>query len=563
MVIDLGLREVGVKSDRRRLAGRLALSFAALYPLLFVSLVVRCVSGGGSWLAVVSSLAWMGGAVALAWRAARRGPVLVVRITADRRHGALPKVLRRVRTLLEPGEQVLGDGIGRASGTKQRRDGLRLVVATDRRLVITNWAPASEDFVLIDAPYAEVARVDFAWQRVRRTGVLRLTVAGATHAIAMAPANLLSIVDALAAHGVRPDDPVALAEAQRAWDERRRAATRPGPRRLDRAAMTTRAFDRGLWLFAGAAAVMFYMNPFGVGIGGTRNGAVLFALVPVLGAVCGRVSGTRSSLAYLAPLNLLIVPAFFFADAGDVVIFMIMLSALGGLGLWAGSSVRHGAAGRAAARPSPRTLSGARLVRLSAATLAVAVGLVAVAGAAGVPLSNLRLAIYEKSAKHVPVDGRSNLTGGAASISYTPVPGLRELITDEYWGGGPNDGARWELRSSYRKGYNVVSLAHYVFAPALDDPAAITAFLADKDREHARLAGAPVHHTERVVDGRRGYVWQHRDRHGHWYFAAWFPQPVHTVRVECIAYEEITTFRLLCGEAMRSLTFHSSVAMTR
>ena len=156
----------------------------------------------------------------------------------------------------------------------------------------------------------------------------------------------------------------------------------------------------------------------------------------------------------------------------------------------------------------------------------------------------------------LPVDGRSNLTGNAASLTYTPGPDLQEFIKDEHWDAGPNDGARWELRSSFTKGYNVVSLAHYIFEPRLDDPAAVADFVADKDREHSRIAGSRVTHTERVVDGRKGYVWNHGNSRGYWHYAAWFPQPVHSVRVECIAKQRDDRFKRLCAEAIRSLKFH-------
>ncbi len=123
-------------------------------------------------------------------------------------------------------------------------------------------------------------------------------------------------------------------------------------------------------------------------------------------------------------------------------------------------------------------------------------------------------------AEKLPVDGRSDLTGGAASLAYTPGPGLRELRTDEHWDAAPDDGARWELRSPFTKGYNVVTLSHYVFA--LDDRAAVAAFVAGKDREQSGIAGFRVSHHERVVDGRTGYVWEYRSHRGYWQFAAWF-----------------------------------------
>jgi hypothetical protein len=85
----------------------------------------------------------------------------------------------------------------------------------------------------------------------------------------------------------------------------------------------------------------------------------------------------------------------------------------------------------------------------------------------------------------------------------------------------------------------------------------VAGFVARKDAAHARLAGRPVGHTTRVVDGHRGYVWEHGSPSGYWYFSAWFPAPVHSVRVECIARHEAARFKRLCGEAMRSLDLPS------
>ncbi|MDX6643611.1 MAG: hypothetical protein QOD76_1573, partial [Solirubrobacteraceae bacterium] len=53
------------------------------------------------------------------------------------------------------------------------------------------------------------------------------------------------------------------------------------------------------------------------------------------------------------------------------------------------------------------------------------------------------------------------------------------------------------------------------------------------------------------------YVWNHGSERGYWYYAAWFPQPVHTVRVECIARNQRDRFKRLCAEAVGSLKFHS------
>jgi len=288
--------------------------------------------------------------------------------------------------------------------------------------------------------------------------------------------------------------------------------------------------------------------------------------IPVLCALGGYMSRTRSSLAYIAPINLLVAPAFFFWPASYVIGLMIVLSAVAAVGLWTGAALRTamGTAPAAAATSGGRpirgslayTLSGQGLIRIAGIMLAGLMALIVTASAAGLELTSLRLAIEERNLTRLPVDGRSNLNGEAASIKYTRGPDLNEFITDDLRGDAQTDGARWELRSKLTKGYNILSLAHYIYDdPALDNPDAVAAFVARKDREHAGLAGSPVTHTSIVVRGRRGYVWNHGSQHGYWFYAAWFPHPVHTVRLECIAKRQEDRFRGLCREALRSLTF--------
>lgn len=609
-VLDLGLRDVGVKNEPRRLAARFGKMSAALFALIVLSLIAVCGivawTGAGAWIVPAFALVLTAAVFALALRTmVKRSPPIVVKVTAEgtnqgtwlviahsllvvpaalvvgklvllipavalavittvlvwRARGRVPELLSKVRSLLATDESVLGDGTGMARGAR-RQEAFRLIVATDRRLLVTASTRSTEPFVLVDVPYGRVSRFGIEWTHWGRVGVLSLTVAGAdgataTHVItSIVPANLLSIARALQSHGVHEDDPEAVAEAERAWEEaQQRGDSRE--RLFDRAAMGTRGFDRGLWLLLGLSAATFYLNPFGVGFGVSRDAIPLLLIVPAVCAICGYVSGTRSSLAYIAPLNLLVAPAFFFVDPTEVIAVMFVMSALAAVGLLAGSALR-----RAAASPEPRAargglrsqLSGLRLVRISGVMLATTLALVVAVGAAGFELTSLT--VDEASAKPVPLDGRSNLTGNAASLTYTPAPGLHEFITDEHWDAGPNDGARWELRSSASKGFNVVSLAHYIFDPPLDDEAVVREFVADKDREHTRGAGFRVNHTERVVDGRRGYVWNYGKSGRYWYYGAWFPQPVHSIRVECVARRQPDRFKRLCAEAVRSLKFH-------
>jgi hypothetical protein len=65
-----------------------------------------------------------------------------------------------------------------------------------------------------------------------------------------------------------------------------------------------------------------------------------------------------------------------------------------------------------------------------------------------------------------------------------------------------------------------------------------------------------VTHTTRVVDGRTGYVWTHESGGGYWHHVAWFPAPVHSIRIECVSNRQVERFKRLCAEAMRTLEFH-------
>jgi hypothetical protein len=581
--------------------------------LLVLSAMALCAvvaaTGADAWVVVAFPLVWAAGIGALVLRTVKRSRPVVVAVSADgtnqatwfaivplvflvaaallvweplviplvvvhglmslvlwRARGRVPEVLSKVGDLLAPDESVLGDGVGLVRGARSRHDAFRLVIATDRRVLLAPSTKSTERFPLVDAPYRRVSRFGIEWRYRGRAGELSLTVDGVdgapaeTHVISsITPANLVSIAGALQAHGVEADDPVAVLEAERGWED---AKQRPESkeRLLDRAAMSTREFDRGAWLLLGLFAVTFYVNPFDVGLGASRQAVPVLLAVPVLCAICGYVSATRASLAYIAPLNLLVAPAFFFADASEVAVVMLVLSVLAAIGLWAGSALRRGAAGRPrpqAARGGLRyAISGVGLTRISGVLVAAVVALVVTASAAGFELSSLRLAVDGETSKQLRVDGRSNLAGNAASLTYTRAPDLQEFIIDEHWDGGPNDGARWELRSSSSKEYNVVSLAHYIFEPRLDDQAAIAGFLADKDREHTEGAGFRVTHSDRVVDGRKGYVWTYGERGRYWYYAAWFPQPVHSVRLECVARGQIDRFKRLCHEAVGSLKFH-------
>jgi len=484
-------------------------------------------------------------------------PVLAVMAVAGalvvRDRDRVPALLRRVTAHLDAGERVDGDGLGADRRARPRSAVPTVLAATDRRLLLASAGGVAE------LPYDSIARFSVGWRAYGRIGELAVVVGGDRRVFgSIAPANLLSIARALHAHGVEAEDPDALAEAELAW-EQALAGKRPREAFFDRAAMTSRDFDRGLWLLLALCALIFYPSTIGVGFGGASVTALLVAM-PIACAICGYVSRTRSSLAYLVPLNLLLTPTFLFAPTGGVVVMMFALSALAAVALRAGAALgarrdRPPAGAAVAAGGSLRDAIGARsLIRISAVLLGLIAAGVTTGTAAGVELNTL----HRPAVERLPADGRSNLSGGAASLRYTNQAGLDEVVTDEHLGAGPSDGARWELRSSPADPYHAVTLSHYVFDdPRLDDEAAVAGFVAGKDADHSELAGSRVTHTERVVDGRRGYVWDHDLPGGGWNFTAWFPHPVDSVRLECYTRDRRQTdrFKRLCAEAVRSLSF--------
>jgi hypothetical protein len=603
-VLDLGLRDVGVRNDPRRLASHFGKALAPIVLLATIFGVGACAiataAGAELWMVIAFAAVWAATALTFVVIVVKRAPRVVVRIDAGGTNqttwlviaqvpllavaaaivgepvlipvvvlaafvgllawhgrGELPQILRELRALLEADEAVLGDGAGRARGVRGTRAAFRLIVATDGRLLVIGSPRSSPPFVLVDVPYAAVSRFGIEWKVRGRIGTLSLTLEPAdgapavTHEITyITPANLLSIARALRAHGVQAEDPALITEAEGAWEEALRHDTAPPKPLLDRGAMATRAFDWSLWLLLAVAAPIFYL---------TSLGTVTSALVvAALCVVCGYLSGTRSSLAYLVPLNLLVTPTFFLADTVGVIGLMLVLTALATVCLSAGAALRR--AGQRAAEPPAgsglrRAIGGVSLIRISGVLLAAMLTLAVTTAAAGFDLSELRSG-DRPAEKRLAADGRSNLTGRAASLGYTRAPDLREFVVDEDWGAGPNDGARWELRTESAGHDDVISLSHYIFEPPLDDPVAVATFVGDKDAEHSRIAGSEVSHGRRVVDGRTGYVWRHGNPRGYWHQTTWFPHPIHSVRVECVAKVQVDRFKRLCGEAMRSLEFH-------
>lgn len=505
-VIDLGLRPIEQRNDPKRLAidelKGLGLIFIMVIGLVVVAciaivtlgrtagFIVLLVTFAASFLAILRQFAQRRSSIVIRVRpdgtnqAIRlfiglpivtglfalltREPVYVgftlvlvlVAVVAWRRRDLAPAGLREIHALLAPDETTLGDGFAADKSRKWHRDCWKILVATDRRLLISTFGAKHDKINIVQVALPQIAGYGLKWGVLGTQGELTLHFKSPFNAAdprtsieyyKIAPTSLVSLVEALRSHGV------------------------PGP-----------AIE----------------HPPGDGKDPPRPpGAPSFVKPGAFGVAGHEV---------------------------DVI----------------------DEAGHKAPRTTREKVAMAVLVVLLTAIFAF-VGLLV----AGVDMRSAKVMVDQYTKHRLPTDGRSDLTGQGAAIAYPAADDLIELETDEHWGEGPHDGARWELRTTFTKGYNVISLANYVFVPTLDDKQAIERFVKSKDSRHRELAGKEVTHETVTVDGRTGHAWNHDGKDGYWYYAAWFPQPTGTVRLECIAKNQRARFEEMCAEALKSLRF--------
>ena len=146
-------------------------------------------------------------------------------------------------------------------------------------------------------------------------------------------------------------------------------------------------------------------------------------------------------------------------------------------------------------------------------------------------------------------DGRSNLRGGGASITYTTAPGMYEY--GSAW--TRSDGTFWGVATPGGDGQ--VELERFT-TPSLGTPQAVTSFLAAKSGENADIAGFVVHPRAVTVNGYHGYMWDYiSDKEDSWSRNIWFPGAHASYRLHCSAYPDARVqTRKLCAEASKSLT---------
>jgi hypothetical protein len=111
-VVDLGLRDVGVTNQPRRLAARFGVAFVALFLLVVVSTVAMCVllvrAGAGAWVLVPFGLVWLAAGGYLTVRALKRSAPVVVKVDAEGTNQATWLLLTHALLLVPSALDVAG-----------------------------------------------------------------------------------------------------------------------------------------------------------------------------------------------------------------------------------------------------------------------------------------------------------------------------------------------------------------------------------------------------------------------------------------------------------------------
>jgi hypothetical protein len=96
-ILDVGLRDVGVKNQPRRLAANFGKLTIPLLGLAFPGAIALCViagaTGAHALVLATTALAWTAMVTALAVRMAKQSPMVVLKVTADGKNQATWVVL--------------------------------------------------------------------------------------------------------------------------------------------------------------------------------------------------------------------------------------------------------------------------------------------------------------------------------------------------------------------------------------------------------------------------------------------------------------------------------------
>lgn len=157
--------------------------------------------------------------------------------------------------------------------------------------------------------------------------------------------------------------------------------------------------------------------------------------------------------------------------------------------------------------------------------------------------------------REIPVDGKSNLPGDLALVTYKPAEHQFESVSEDEPTGYAQGGLNWSLSRWTPTGRSIIGLRQSTGEPRLTSEARIRRFIKIKADENNEIAGAVVPYREIAIGHRRAFLWTYHDRQNWWHLRAWFPGK-HSFRYSCRKMpDDPVDFETQCIETLRTIKF--------
>jgi len=155
-------------------------------------------------------------------------------------------------------------------------------------------------------------------------------------------------------------------------------------------------------------------------------------------------------------------------------------------------------------------------------------------------------------------DGKSNLPGGGASLTYKPIQDDFEVSGDGNLGGGPHDGATWDVEhwNPDGNGRTMMEVKEYIFEPKPTTPARIKSYVRADERWNTKQVGHSVKTKRETLDGRTAYTWEFINSDNDWVHYTDAFALTHSYRLYCITpVDNSNNFRQRCRNALATIKF--------
>jgi hypothetical protein len=155
----------------------------------------------------------------------------------------------------------------------------------------------------------------------------------------------------------------------------------------------------------------------------------------------------------------------------------------------------------------------------------------------------------------LPLDGRSNLPGGLASLTYTPAAKQFEELGSADTDFGATGGAKWTVSRWGPHGLSFFGVQKVQWSEPIETKAEIVAWLRKENAKYSGYAGRWVTYHRSKFNGHRAYIWQFQIAGGGWRYAAWILHKSEALDFICAAAPgdpQLGAFQGQCNEAMKS-----------